>query len=111
MPYCPNPDCPHRKRLGEPAEFNKDVDVCSDCGSKLFETVPHFEPIQQRETARGWKCPECGSVNPDDISICSCGYDSNKPFKMTPDEKKVNKKAQHEPPSVPAELILTGQER
>jgi DNA-directed RNA polymerase subunit RPC12/RpoP len=82
MPYCPNPDCPHRKRLGAPAEFNKGVAKCSDCGSKLSETVPHFEPPQKQknETSAGWKCPECGSINREDTSICSCGYDSNRPF-------------------------------
>jgi hypothetical protein len=82
MPYCPNPDCPHRISLGEPAEFNKSVTICSDCGSRLSEAVPHFEPIQKskRATVTGWKCPECGIINSEDISRCSCGFDSNRPF-------------------------------
>jgi DNA-directed RNA polymerase subunit RPC12/RpoP len=80
MPFCPNPDCPHRKRHGEPAEFSKGVDVCSDCGSTLSETVPHFEPIQKPKTVMGWKCPECGSINREDMALCSCGFDSNRPF-------------------------------
>jgi hypothetical protein len=50
MPYCPNPDCPHRLSLRELAEYNKGVTVCADCGSKLSETVPHFAPIHKEET-------------------------------------------------------------
>lgn len=80
MPYCPNPDCPHRKRLGEPAEFNKGVTTCSDCGSTLSETAPHFEPLRKPKAVTGWKCPECGSMNREDTSLCSCGFDSNRPI-------------------------------
>lgn len=82
MPYCPNPDCPHRLSLGEPAEFNKGVTVCSDCGIKLSETVPHFAPTQKKKKTAltGWSCPECGAINHEDISKCSCGYDSNRPL-------------------------------
>ncbi len=47
MPFCPNPDCPHRKRLGEPAEFLKGVATCSDCGSPLSETPPLLKPLQK----------------------------------------------------------------
>jgi DNA-directed RNA polymerase subunit RPC12/RpoP len=82
MPYCPNPDCPHRLSLGEPAEYNKGVTVCADCGSKLAETVPHFAPIQKKKqtTLTGWACPECGATNPEEISKCLCDFDSNRPF-------------------------------
>lgn len=44
MPFCPNPFCDHRKRLGEPAEFKAGVTTCSDCGSKLTEEIPDFPP-------------------------------------------------------------------
>jgi len=39
MPYCPNPDCPHKKRTGRPAEFSKGITLCSDCGSVLVKEV------------------------------------------------------------------------
>ncbi len=88
MPYCPNPDCPHRLSLGEPAEFNKGVTVCSDCGSKLSEDVPHFSPIQKKKqrTQTGWTCPECGATNSEEMSKCSCGFDSNRAF-ITSDKR------------------------
>ncbi len=44
MPFCPNPFCDHRKRLGEPAEFEAGVTTCSDCGSQLTEEIPVFPP-------------------------------------------------------------------
>jgi len=37
MPFCPNQDCPHKKRTGKPAEFQQGVSHCSDCGSYLLE--------------------------------------------------------------------------
>jgi hypothetical protein len=49
MPFCPNPDCPHKKRLGVHAEFNKGVTICSDCGSTLSEIAPFPQPIQTRK--------------------------------------------------------------
>lgn len=85
MPYCPNPDCPHRQRLDEPAEFNPGIKICSDCGSTLSDIAPHFESIRNfkkipKTTIRErWTCPECGSINFDEISLCKCGYDSNRP--------------------------------
>jgi hypothetical protein len=87
MPYCPNPDCPHRQRLNEPAEFNAGITTCSDCGSPLSETAPHFESIHKSKKMPiikgSWTCPECGSVNTNEISLCTCGYDSNRPYVMT----------------------------
>ena len=44
MPFCPNPFCDHRRRLGEPAQFKAGVTTCSDCGSKLIEDIPDFPP-------------------------------------------------------------------
>ena len=90
MPYCPNPECLHRQRLDEPAEFNPGIKVCSDCGSTLSETAPRFESIRKSKketkvssvTGR-WTCPECGSINSNEVSLCTCGYDSNRPYVMT----------------------------
>ncbi len=86
MPYCPNPDCPHRQRLDEPAEFNPGIKICSDCGSALSESVPQFDSIQKLKklpsassVRQRWTCPECGSINFDEISLCTCGYDLNRP--------------------------------
>ncbi len=45
MPFCPNPFCDHRQRLGEPAEFKAGTITCSDCGSKLTEELPDFPPL------------------------------------------------------------------
>ncbi len=33
-----------------------------------------------QKTMKSWKCPECGFINRDDIALCECGYDSNRPF-------------------------------
>jgi len=50
MNYCPNPECPHKKQIGRPAEFNDDVYTCPDCGAPLTDTEPrdaddlHQEP-------------------------------------------------------------------
>lgn len=35
MPFCPNPECPHFKRTGRPAEFLEGASRCSDCGSEI----------------------------------------------------------------------------
>ncbi len=84
MPYCPNPDCDHRRRLGEPAEFLPGIATCSDCGSPLVEAVPNFvQPIaaaaNDPEDDARWTCPQCGATNPEDLSLCLCGYDANRP--------------------------------
>ncbi len=50
MPFCLNPDCPHRKRLGEPAEYLPGVTTCSDCGSSLSETPPVLPAIEKPKT-------------------------------------------------------------
>ncbi len=83
MPFCPNPSCKHRQRLGKPAEFLKGTTTCSDCGSTLSDTLPLFiNTVSVPEKIVGWTCPACFSINHNDISLCSsCGYDSNKPFK------------------------------
>jgi preprotein translocase subunit SecY len=37
MPFCLNPECPHRKNTGKPAEFLKGIIHCTDCGAPLSE--------------------------------------------------------------------------
>jgi preprotein translocase subunit SecY len=40
MPFCHNPECPHKKRTGSPAEFQHGIIQCPDCGSSLADTEP-----------------------------------------------------------------------
>lgn len=40
MPFCPNPDCPHRARTGRPAEFEPGRAACADCGNLLVAEDP-----------------------------------------------------------------------
>lgn len=47
MAYCLNPDCPHKKKTGHPAEFQEGITNCSDCGSLLSEEVIEKEDIQK----------------------------------------------------------------
>ena len=47
MAFCPNPDCPHKKKTGHPAEFRKGFTHCSDCGSLLTEEVIEKEDAQK----------------------------------------------------------------
>lgn len=35
MKHCPNPECPHLLDTGLPAEFLGEIQVCSDCGTRL----------------------------------------------------------------------------
>lgn len=39
MPYCLNPECPHRKEMGYAAEFREGIPHCSDCGNLLTEEL------------------------------------------------------------------------
>ncbi len=41
--YCPNLDCPHARRTGEPAEYRGGITQCQDCGSTLEEAPPDGE--------------------------------------------------------------------
>lgn len=38
--YCPNPECPHAERTGEPAEYRSGFTHCIDCGSSLVDAKP-----------------------------------------------------------------------
>ncbi len=40
MPFCPNPECPHRLRTGRAAEFRVGRTVCADCRAALVERNP-----------------------------------------------------------------------
>lgn len=40
MLYCPNPDCPHLRRTGSPAEFREGIQCCSDCNTRLMPEPP-----------------------------------------------------------------------
>lgn len=48
MAYCLNPDCPHRKKIGRPAEFREGFTHCSDCGSPLSEEVIEKEEPREK---------------------------------------------------------------
>ena len=52
MPYCPNPDCPFRKRFGESAEFNKGTATCSDCGTALAADDLLGKVVKQKKEFR-----------------------------------------------------------
>jgi preprotein translocase subunit SecY len=52
MAYCLNPDCPHKKKIGRPAEFREGITHCSDCGSLLSEEVIEKEDIQKAPPRR-----------------------------------------------------------
>jgi preprotein translocase subunit SecY len=52
MPYCLNPDCPYRERVGKPAEFIDGIELCSDCGSPLSEDPP---PISEEPAKEAFK--------------------------------------------------------
>jgi len=45
--YCPNPECPHAQRTGEPAEYREGITECQDCGSTLVDTRPETERLEQ----------------------------------------------------------------
>lgn len=47
MAFCLNPDCPHKKKTGHPAEFREGITHCSDCGSLLSEEVVEKEDTQK----------------------------------------------------------------
>ncbi len=52
MPYCLNPDCPYRERVGKPAEFVEGIELCSDCGSPLSEDLPPTEKPEAEEAKK-----------------------------------------------------------
>jgi preprotein translocase subunit SecY len=52
MPYCPNPECPFRKRHGESAEYNQGATTCSDCGTSLVADDPLGKTVKQKKEFR-----------------------------------------------------------
>jgi hypothetical protein len=38
--FCPNADCPHAQSTGEPAEYQRGVTQCRECGAPLVATKP-----------------------------------------------------------------------
>ncbi|MBW2704418.1 MAG: hypothetical protein JRF33_26670 [Deltaproteobacteria bacterium] len=48
MAFCPNPDCPARKRSRRPAEYRAGVERCADCGSLLIIEDPTEKEKPQR---------------------------------------------------------------
>jgi len=46
MAFCPNPDCKHKQRTGQPAEFKPGITACQDCGAELVGENP--EPPKER---------------------------------------------------------------
>ncbi len=47
--YCPNLDCPHAQRTGDPAEYRGGITQCQDCGSTLVEARPESQPLAYEE--------------------------------------------------------------
>jgi hypothetical protein len=43
--FCPNPDCPHARRVGDPAAYREGITECQECGSPLVETPPEPGPV------------------------------------------------------------------
>ena len=48
MVFCLNPDCPHKKKTGHPAEFREGFTHCSDCGSLLSEEIIEKKDTQKK---------------------------------------------------------------
>ena len=49
MAFCLNPDCPHKKKIGRPAEFREGFTHCSDCGSLLSESAFESKEVIKKE--------------------------------------------------------------
>jgi preprotein translocase subunit SecY len=50
LAYCPNIDCPHRKRTGKPAEFMEGITHCSDCGTELVAASQENKSLPQEKS-------------------------------------------------------------
>jgi hypothetical protein len=50
LKYCPSLSCPHRQRLGAPAEFLDRVSACSDCHAPLVtseaDAITGLDPVE-----------------------------------------------------------------
>jgi hypothetical protein len=47
--FCPNPDCPHAIRTGEPAEYQVGIVACAECDSVLVENPPPSDAVDYEE--------------------------------------------------------------
>jgi membrane associated rhomboid family serine protease len=63
--YCPNPDCPDRRRLGRPAEYRGGVTHCTDCGAALVEQEPSFAPDENTAL-----CHSCAAPVSEGVQLC-----------------------------------------
>ncbi len=52
MPFCPNPECPFRRRFGESAEYNEGTVTCSDCGTALVADDPLGKTVKEKKEFR-----------------------------------------------------------
>jgi hypothetical protein len=64
--YCPNLDCPHRQRIGSPAEFLDHVMRCSDCATKLV--VSEDDAIEGRQAVNRDPYRAPGAVSREDTA-------------------------------------------
>jgi hypothetical protein len=58
--YCPNPECPHAQRTGEPAEYREGVTQCQDCGSALVEARPESHAVAYERFVPVFEIPSAG---------------------------------------------------
>jgi membrane associated rhomboid family serine protease len=63
--YCPNSDCPDRRRLGRPAEYCGEVTHCSDCGAALVGQEPFFGPDKSPAL-----CHSCAAPVLEGVRLC-----------------------------------------
>jgi len=58
--YCPNPECPHAQRTGEPAEYREGVAQCPDCGSTVVEERPESQTVAYEHFVPVFEIPSAG---------------------------------------------------
>jgi len=60
--YCPNPECPHAQRTGEPAEYREGITQCQDCGSVLVlvDVRPESQAVAYEHFVPVFEIPGAG---------------------------------------------------
>jgi len=58
--YCPNPDCPHARETGQPAEYREGIEECQDCGSRLAEAGPESPAVAYERFVPVFEIPSAG---------------------------------------------------
>jgi hypothetical protein len=58
--YCPNADCPHTQRTGEPAEYQEGITQCQDCGSALVDARPESHAVAYERFVPVFEIPSAG---------------------------------------------------